>query len=71
MSEIGSSQYVNENEKLYAKIYIKYYYSQISSDTEFNRIITNPTNQNEKNIKQRYEEVIPIFDKGIKWYAST
>ena len=71
MSELGSSQYVNENEKLYAKIYIKYYYSQISSDTEFNRIITNPTNQNEKNIKQRYEEVIPIFDKGIKWYAST
>ena len=69
MSQIGSERYENKNEEMYAKIYIKYFYSQISTDSEFNRIITTPANDQEKQIKQRYETVVPLFDQGIKWYV--
>jgi len=71
MSQIGQSSTDDKNEDVYAKIYIKYFYSQISTDSEFNRIITNPANDQEKQIKQRYETVVPLFDQGIKWYVST
>jgi len=70
MSEIGSERYENNPEEMYAKIYIKYIYDNISTDTEFERIITNPANDKEKNIKQRYEQVVPLFDAGIKWYET-
>ncbi len=70
MSQIGSERYENKNEEMYAKIYIKYIYDNIPTDTEFERIITNPANDKEKNIKQRYETVIPLFDAGIKWYET-
>lgn len=71
MSEIANENTENKPEEVYAKIYIKYFYSQISTDSEFNRIISNPTNDQEKQIKQRYETVVNLFDVGIKWYETT
>jgi len=71
MTQIGSSEYENESEKLYAKIYIKYYYSQIGSDADFNRIITNPSNDDERQIQSRYNQVVPLFKKGINWYIGS
>ena len=70
MRQIGSTRYQDKNEDLFAKIYIKYIYDNISTDTEFERIISSPANDSEKNIKQRYEQVVPLFDLGDKWYAS-
>jgi len=66
MSTIGSQQI--KNEELYAKIYIKYWYAQIGSDSQFDQIISNPQNQEERNIKERYEQVVPLFKSGMKWY---
>jgi hypothetical protein len=66
MSTIGTQQI--KNEELYAKIYIKYWYAQIGSDSQFEQIISNPQNQDERNIKERYEQVVPLFKSGMKWY---
>ena len=70
MSQINSSTDL-PSEKLYAKIYIKYYYSQIGSDAEFDRIISNPSNDDERQIQERYNEVVPLFQKGISWYIGS
>ena len=70
MTQIGLPEYVDENEKLYAKIYIKYLYSQIGTDAEFDRIITSPANASEQRIKDRYDAVVPSFKRGINWYVS-
>lgn len=68
--QIGNAEYFRNNEKLYAKIYIKYIYSQIGTDSEFDRIISNPTNDDERRIKERYDTVVPLFNVAINWYSN-
>lgn len=67
--QAGSVRYVTAIEELYAKIYIKYIYSQIANDAEFERIIDTPANAQEQKIKDRYNTVVPLFKSGINWYV--
>jgi len=64
-------RYATAKEELYAKIYIKYLYSQIGTDAEFERIIDTPATAEEQRIKERYNTVVPLFKSGINWYVGS
>ena len=71
ITQAGSVRYATAKEELYAKIYIKYLYSQIGTDAEFERIIDTPATAEEQRIKERYNTVVPLFKSGINWYVGS
>ena len=51
----------------YSKIYIRNWFRRISTDSELERIITNPQTQDEILIQKTYNNSIPIFKTAISW----
>ena len=58
----NGSQYRNKNEELYAKIYIKYIYDNMSQTLNLKDNYQVLKIKKKRNIKQRYEQVVPLFD---------